>query len=369
LALSEQKLKDVENYILSNKLEVVQSDRVLVLFKNKSGLYGAVYAEEYEAYVVPPKYKYIFRFEQYLFLQESESDTIKQIELTDIVSQFFASLKKSKLVDTDFEVERISYEKLDRVQSGLLNFVEIVATKVVSSEFDFGEYLVFEMAESGVIYARQKSAGGAEYSAKRQHLPYEAQSNSIVNFERGKRFGYLDRDEKIFIPPIYERCIKKSEGLLLVCKGGKFGFLDTNGSVKIDLVFDDGNIFSDGLASVCDGKNYFYIKKCGTRAFEKTFERAYDYCGGLAVVENNGQEYYIDKGGDSLFKIGFKEAYNFSEGLAGIRVDEGYTFVTRDGAFPIRKFFDEIGGFVGGKALVASGGETYFINKSGDRIW
>jgi len=75
-------------------------------------------------------------------------------------------------------------------------------------------------------------------------------SDHRVLFEKaGGKFGFLDDNDTIVIPPEYEDGRKFSEGLAAVKKNEKWGFIDTSGSTVIPFIYESVREFSEGLAA------------------------------------------------------------------------------------------------------------------------
>jgi len=228
-----------------------------------------------------------------------------------------------------------------------------------NEEAVYGNYVVQEDKTTGEIVVTHKSDKYPAMIAARQKDNHP----SIVSFGKsGKKFGYLDSDKKIFIPPIMDRQVELSSDRLLVAHGSQYAFFDTGGKAIGKKVFDKAFAYSDGLASVRKNDELYYIDTVGKKSIEGNYDKAYDFCEGLAVVENGGREYYIDKKGANPFGKTFEEAHSFSEGIAGVKEKGKYYFINKQGKM-LYGPFDEVGGFVNGKALVRINGQTKFICK------
>lgn len=183
----------------------------------------------------------------------------------------------------------------------------------------------------------------------------------------GNKWGYIDRQGKIKIPPQFMGAQDFSEELAAVIDvRGKWGYISKTGYFVIPPKFNPvlefttpPSKFSEGLAAVGadDGtKRWGYINKKGELAIEPRFDSGYAGCGsfseGLAWVTvgceleqrdiTTGKYGYIDKEGKFVLEPYFDFASDFSHGLAKVQIDDS-SFVER--------------------------GKWGYINKSGQFVW
>jgi hypothetical protein len=83
----------------------------------------------------------------------------------------------------------------------------------------------------------------------------------------GGKWGYVDREGNVVIPPRYDFPGKFTEGLAPVnvggLAGGKWGYIDNTGRTAIEPRFDEAAEFLDGLARVKVGGKPGYIDRKG----------------------------------------------------------------------------------------------------------
>ncbi len=112
-----------------------------------------------------------------------------------------------------------------------------------------------------------------------------------IEFSRSDKYGYLDRDGNVVIPPMYDEASFFQEGLAGVKLNGRWGYIDTSGAMVIEPRFDKASFFKEG---------------------------------GLAYVEVRGKSCYIDRSGNVVLETSFiKGGFPFREGLAPVYVDVG----------------------------------------------
>lgn len=106
----------------------------------------------------------------------------------------------------------------------------------------------------------------------------------LIQFQRSDRWGYLDREGRVVIPPAYEATGNFSEGLAGVKIDGKLGYIDARGAIAIEPRFDEAASFREGLARVTvDGRD-LYIDRTGAIVIRTHFHAAFHFFEGVTPV-------------------------------------------------------------------------------------
>ena len=99
----------------------------------------------------------------------------------------------------------------------------------------------------------------------------EASGDGLFGFEKDGKFGYMDKNEKVIIPAVYEyanttyKSIPSfSKGLVSLYKDGKYGLLDKTGKTVIPFEYDYVNPFATNpsfvtLRKKADNKNIYGV--------------------------------------------------------------------------------------------------------------
>ncbi len=189
------------------------------------------------------------------------------------------------------------------------------------------------------------------------------------------KYGYVNRDGKIIINPLYERADVFSEHLALVkpADSSKWGFINANGQYAVRPLYIAATMFSDGLAWVVKENSFpEAIDKNGKTLFMlKGVEKVRYFQDGMAAVSTKdtaGNEFwgFVDKTGKIKITPIYEAVGNFNEGLCAVRMkDTKWGYIDLEGKVVINYQFDEAGRFDNGSAIVKF--ENYYgiIDRNG----
>lgn len=189
-------------------------------------------------------------------------------------------------------------------------------------------------------------------------------SEGLINFQKEKKSGFLDKTNKIVIPAMYDNFSAFSEGLaaVKVSETGKLGYIDKNNTLVIAADYEDANAFFGGFTSVAKKKGYttgsagkgtvtlpgqwIVINKTGKIIQQRSFDKVSPLNGGgLFIIESNGKkgtmntqgmpilpmEYddvTIDKAGYTVFKNIDTKKYGMMNNTGSIIVAPNYDYVS-----------------------------------------
>lgn len=244
-------------------------------------------------------------------------------------------------------------------------------------------------------------SGGVSSLAK----PFKEGLAAIFVPEKG--YGYINKEGKMVVAPMFEEAKSFSEGFAAVKdkKKGRWGFINKEGKLSIEQKYIFADSFSEGRALirkwVGDDRLYGYIDHSGSIAVEPQFWEAYAFSEGLAAVQLRGDMVafdgtlngkpasgsiqlsgswgFIKKYGEFYISPRFKAATPFSEGLARVYDSNKklYGYINNTGAFiilPEYKNASTTQRFVNGVAAVAGSSNdgryvVGYINKKNEYIW
>lgn len=199
-------------------------------------------------------------------------------------------------------------------------------------------------------------------------LEYEylgSSSEGLINFEKDKKMGFMDRDNKVVIPAMYYDFSSFSEGLaaVKVSENGKYGYIDKSNTLVIPAEYEDAYPFSGGFAAVAKKKGYtsskpgqksvtvpgqwVVIDKTGKQIQERSFDRVSALnAGGLFIIESDGKkgtmntkgmpilpmeysEVTVDKAGYTIFRTTDTKKYGMMNNVGTIIVAPNYDYVSQ----------------------------------------
>ena len=224
----------------------------------------------------------------------------------------------------------------------------------------------------------------------------------------GGTWGYLDKNGKIAIPPIYEfvqnfqngKAIAKKKGkwgvinaknetiipfeydfidylpgsngqfFVLEIHGKKHGFVNALGQDVVPTDHDELNHFSEGIASVKSGHHWGFVDHQGRWIAKPTFLAVRDFSDGLAPVRTKDGWGYINKSGNIVIEPQFIRAGEFHDGLAPVRPKKSKSgYINTQGEFVIEPQFDRVTEFKFGRAMVKPSQKDWgMINTKGEYI-
>ncbi len=148
-------------------------------------------------------------------------------------------------------------------------------------------------------------------------------SEGFAQVAKDGKYGFVDKNGKDVVPPIYDDVQDFNEGIAQVQKDGKYGFVDQTGKEVVPLIYDSVDSFNDGLARVEKDGKYNFIDKTGKEVVPSEYDIGWgEFSEGFADVRKGKKYGYIDKSGNEAVPMIYDEAKEFSEGLAWVRKGE-----------------------------------------------
>ena len=103
----------------------------------------------------------------------------------------------------------------------------------------------------------------------------------------------------------YEDLGYEHNGLVIFKMNGKYGYLNTNGIVEIPPIFESVSLFENGYAKVSKLVNGIrkqgLINSNGVQIVPCIYDNEIEFVNGIAIVEKNGHLGLIDRYGNSIF--------------------------------------------------------------------
>ncbi|AZN41916.1 WG repeat-containing protein [Paenibacillus albus] len=204
----------------------------------------------------------------------------------------------------------------------------------------------------------------------------------IARVSMGKASGFINKQGQLVTPLQYSQTMDFSEGLAVIryAVNGKYGYIDTSGKIAIPPSFSgyasSSASFSDGAAVVYEDGKYGYIDRKGKYLLKPQFSMAQPFSEGLAFVERNGVTFYINKQGKKVIQ-NIKAGGLFRGGLAPASPGQRYGYIDRTGKFAIKPTMEWAEPFSGDLAKVILTSEDdrktpivyAYVNRKGKIVW
>ncbi len=205
-------------------------------------------------------------------------------------------------------------------------------------------------------------------------IKYEVANNrDIFQFAEGRvpvlvdsKWGYLDTQGELAIPPQYDEASGFQKGLACVRSGSQTMYIDASGAVVLATHLFAVTFRGGPLAPVRVGDKWGYINKKGEIAIAPQYEQAAPFAEGLAAVKQGGKWSFIRPDGTTAFTTDADYVYEFHDGLVLERDRDGKSnYLTKDGTKLSRTGFKAATDFSDGLAKTAIG----YIDTSGKFVW
>ncbi|MDG5490970.1 WG repeat-containing protein [Psychroserpens sp. SPM9] len=200
-------------------------------------------------------------------------------------------------------------------------------------------------------------------------------SEGLANVQLNGKWGFINKSGAVVIPIIYDDVDAFNDGLAKVELNGKCGHIDKNGKVIISIDYEESSIFSEGLASVKLNGKWGYVDKAENVIVPFQYdETASDYgdptsfSDGLAGVKLNGSWGFINKEGTIVIPAIYDFAYAFKNKLASVGLDGKCGWINTKGKGGVPIIYDQCSDFDDGLALVQLNDKWGFINKEGEVV-
>ena len=143
-------------------------------------------------------------------------------------------------------------------------------------------------------------------------------SQNLAAFRNASgRIGYLDRDGRIVIAPLFDAARPFcANGLAPVHTQAGWGFVNVRGSLVVTPRFDEVRCFAEGLAAAKRGK-WGFADATGRFVVAPAFDAAGDFSDGLAAVATPKYG-FIDRAGKTVIAPRYDAAYPFAFGIAKV---------------------------------------------------
>lgn len=174
-------------------------------------------------------------------------------------------------------------------------------------------------------------------------------SNELCRIKINNKYGVIDYRGKEIIKPQYDDlAFVDGEFFIMAKTNNKWGIIDLNNKIVFPFIFEDylscnkQNAIGSG---VINGVSYLLNFK--TKEMKPTnYDKIEWTNGNNAIVSKDKKFGYINQKGDQIIGLKFQDAYCFNNGLASVEVDNKWGFIDTAGNMIINPQFDEAYGFL-----------------------
>jgi len=166
--------------------------------------------------------------------------------------------------------------------------------------------LLFAVTMSGICYAG-------------------SQNEPLVIVVNGK-YGYIDHEGKVTIPPqfIWADDFWRGLGTVYVC--GRYASIDASGALRPLRIAVEGH-----LEPKKNDDKFGFVDNSGQFKIAPTFDEVLPFSEGLAAMRSGEKWGFVDTSGKILIRPRFKSAFYFREGVGVAELDSGYALIDASG--------------------------------------
>jgi len=282
-------------------------------------------------------------------------------------------------------------ELFPMIVDGKLGYIDVTGKVVIEPKFHVNDVNGYFHDESyfkgGLAIVSEENNGGfidqsGTWVLHGSYYPRGSFSDGLARVSDSKNYdpykiGFMNREGKFEIPPLYDRAEDFSEDLACVQFQGKYGYIDRTGRMVIPARFDEADSFDDGLALVnISGVRRGYIDKTGKfMKMPDEVEAFYRLAEGLIAVKSQAKWGFINTQGQIViapqFEFEMSEYHEdvyygeFSNGIATAKLNGKWGYINKDRKFLIQPQFDKVKPFEGDVAAVRVEGKWGLIDKTG----
>jgi len=197
-------------------------------------------------------------------------------------------------------------------------------------------------------------------------------------------YGFLNKELKVCIEPIYELASDFEEGYAYVMQENDtlFGYINRFGEIVIEPQFEKALNFSEGMAAVKSPDGLWgYIDYKGNYIIQPKYTTARQFHDGYAVVSMEDKKGFIDINENFIEVKEIKEdldyQYDFSEGVSVIKchydiADNGlsstyrYGLINNKGEYILLPEYEYLSDCNEGTIIAVKDGKYFILNSSGN---
>lgn len=217
--------------------------------------------------------------------------------------------------------------------------------------------------------------GEWKINARFGHIDFFHEGLARFRSAQGKRYGFINKQGKIVVPPIFSFVRPFSEKRAAVLIGEKWGYINEKGKIVIRALYKQAFSFHEGLARVVkDSEKYAlgytsYINKGGREVISGEIEYGSSFVNGFAVVSKDEKFGIIKKNGQLHIPYRYNSIGDLDHGLVPFALKTKWGFLElKSGKVKIPARYDAVFHFSNGLARVKSKYKWGYIDKNGKSV-
>ncbi len=194
-------------------------------------------------------------------------------------------------------------------------------------------------------------------------------NEGLAAVKKDKKWGFIDKENNIVIPFMYEEVENYKDGWARVKKDKKWGFIDKENNIVIPCIYEYvSNFDEDGTAWVKMNGKYGYIDRYNNCIVPFIYESTNVSSGGLVIVEKNEKYGAITKNNNIVIPCIYEYVSNFDEGLWRVKKNKKWGVVDKNNNIVVPIIYERMDDVREGLARVRVGKKWGFIDKENNIV-
>lgn len=197
---------------------------------------------------------------------------------------------------------------------------------------------------------------------------YVAMQRHLYPFDDNGKWGYLDEEGTIRIPPVYEWAEPFAGTLAMVGRSGYAGVIDKTGEIAIPCEFDEIIVYRNGSAAVVKDGQFGLADLTGHLIIPMEYQDIGEPSDGIMFAQKDGMFGYIDMDGREQIPFSFDDARSFQSGRAVVTLNDSVGVIGPDGNVIIPYQYEYISEFDHGIARMRRNSMVGLVSVMGEEL-
>ena len=197
---------------------------------------------------------------------------------------------------------------------------------------------------------------------------YILANTTYYQMKSNNKYGFVNEDLKVVIPPVYTWVSDFNEGAANAMKNGKVGFINKKNITLIPFEYDEAEPFKKGLAVVGRNEKYGVINRSGETIVPFIYDEIGETSNQFISVELAGKYGFIDQKGDLKVGLQYETVGDFNDGIAYVKKNGLYGVIDTNLMYIVKPKYQWIDNLKDNFIRVQEDGFYGVINKDGDCV-